>query len=915
MSAIERLSGALRYQIANALRWPSLRPVQEQTIEAVLDGDNCVVLAPTAGGKTEAAFFPLLSRMAEEDWAPVSVVYLSPIRALLNNQEARVSELAAFVGRRAFKWHGDVGASQRTRMVRDPSDILLITPESIEAMLLSSKLPARELFAGLRAVVIDEIHAFAGDDRGAHLSALLERLTRYSQRDVQRIGLSATVGNPAEILRWVQGSSERAARVVDPGGEMARPSTWVAPLRDGIPTPAEGRCRPAVTPLRSDIVLDYVASLPNAAKVVRALHPGKKRLVFTDSRRDAEALAKLLDEEGVLTYLIHGSLSLSARRDAEHAFAEGSDCVVVATSALELGIDVGDLDHVLQIDAPPSVSSFLQRMGRTGRRGGAPNCTFLVTREDRLLHAMAIVRLYREGFVEAVHPSRRATHVLAHQILSLAIQHGGIGRLDVWPWLEGAAPFEAITEEEREALVAHMLHEDVLADHGGRLWLGERGERLYGRANFRALYAVFESPRMITVQYAKQEIGTVDASFLASLDEPDHRGSFTLGGRAWQIVDVEWSRGRCTVKPADAAKAPRWSGGPRHVSHAICQAARRILLAEEHEDEHTDPSWSARAREKLAHERAAHAFLREQADGLVDEGKEQIRWHNFAGGAANLLLARVLERELGGRVISHDSSLTFTKEAGKSVVAVRQALARLRDQGRPSSGDAARFAPDATRGRVSKFQPCLPDALARELMVDKLVDVHGARLALGLPPEADRRAAPGERARPENPIEWVRTPEELERVARALESLPSIALDVETTLTDKRLCLVQVGTVERSYLIDPFGVGDLAPLSRVLGASAVEKIIHNAQFERSVLGALGIELENVYDTLVASRQRRGALGAGHSLRAACRRELDLVVDKGCQTSDWSARPLSAEQEAYAALDVELLIRLAAALRS
>ncbi|MCZ7679721.1 MAG: helicase-related protein [Sandaracinaceae bacterium] len=357
--------------------------------------------------------------MVDEDWAPVSVVYLSPIRALLNNQEQRVADLAGMVGRRAFKWHGDVGAGQRTAFVRDPTDILLITPESIEAMLLTSKTPARELFAGLRAVIVDEIHAFADDDRGAHLSALLERLTRYASRDVQRIGLSATVGNPPEILRWVQGSSERAARVVDPGGARAIP----------------------------ELSVDYVASLENAAKVVRALHPGKKRLVFTDSRQQAEALGQRLAMEGVLTYIIHGSLSLSARRDAERAFAEERDCVIVATSALELGIDVGDLDHVLQIDAPGTVSSFLQRMGRSGRRGGPPNCTFLTTREDRLLQAMAIVRLFREGFVEPVHPSARASHVLAHQILSLAIQHGGIAPDDFWPWLEGAAPFEGLTAE------------------------------------------------------------------------------------------------------------------------------------------------------------------------------------------------------------------------------------------------------------------------------------------------------------------------------------------------------------------------------------------------------------------------------------------------------------------------------------
>lgn len=881
MSGFDRLTGALQYQIVNTLRWPALRPVQERTIDAVLDGDNCVVLAPTAGGKTEAAFFPLLSRMTDEDWRPVSVLYLSPIRALLNNQEPRVAYYAGLLGRRAFKWHGDVAQSARVEFLREPADILLITPESIEAMLMSPKIPARELFVGLRAVVVDEIHAFADDDRGAHLASLLERISRYGGRDLQRIGLSATVGNPGEILRWAEGSSERASRVVDPGGERVTP----------------------------EITIDYVASLDNAAQVVRALHPGKKRLVFTDSRRETEELGRRLDELGVLTYVIHGSLSVSARADAERAFAEGQDCVIVSTSAMELGIDVGDLDHVLQIDAPDRVASFLQRMGRTGRRAGTvPNCTFLCTRQDRLIQAMALVALYREGFVEPVTPSRRASHVLAHQILSLAIQHRGIAAVDFWPWLDGATSYDDLTAEARDELVEHMLHEDILSESEGRLWLGEKGERLYGRANFRALYAVFESPRRIVVEYANAEIGSVEANFLSVLEESNDLGTFTLGGRAWQVLDIDWRRGRCAVKPAEQGRAPRWSGGARHLGYELCQAMRRVLV-----DDLDDPSWSTRARAQLEHARAQHAFLEDTADGLVEEGRDMITWYDFAGGRANLLLARVLERELGGRVTSQNTSITFRKEAGESVVAVRDAIRRLAREDRPSWADALRFAPDTARSRVSKFQPCLPDHLARDLLVEKLVDLASARVVVGVDPELAPPPTGATYVRPALPIVWVRTAEALAELAQRLATAPTVALDVETTLADQALCLVQLGTPEASYLIDPFTVGDLAPLARVLASPTVEKVIHNAQFERSVLGKLGIGIENVCDTLVLSRERRGALGAGHSLRAVIRRELDLVVDKRCQTSDWARRPLTAAQEEYAALDVELLLLLRTAL--
>ncbi|MCP4564535.1 MAG: DEAD/DEAH box helicase [Bosea sp.] len=389
MSAFDRLSPALAYQIVNTLGFRELYPVQLAAIDAVLDGKNAVILAPTAGGKTEAAFFPLLSAMDTAAWPPVSVLYLSPLRALINDQEGRIRRYASTLGRRVFTWHGDVGPTARKRFLEDPADILLTTPESLEAMLMSPRQPARRLFSRLRAVIVDEVHAFAGDDRGAHLAALLERVSRYGGRDLQRLGLSATVGNPEEILRWLAGSSQRPGAVVDP--------------------PRGTR--------EAQLAVDYVGSLENAARVIAQLHPGCKRLVFVDSRRRVETLTELLREQGVGTFLTHGSLAAGERRAAERAFQEGPSCVIVATSALELGIDVGDLDHVVQIDAPGSVASFLQRLGRTGRRRGATaNCTFLATGERALLEAAAIIALFRSGYVEPLRPSRRAAHILAHQL-------------------------------------------------------------------------------------------------------------------------------------------------------------------------------------------------------------------------------------------------------------------------------------------------------------------------------------------------------------------------------------------------------------------------------------------------------------------------------------------------------------------
>lgn len=696
MDAFDQLSPALQYQIVNGLNWTSLRPVQHLTIDAVVAGKNCVVLAPTAGGKTEASFFPVLSRMETESWSPVSVLYLSPIKALLNNQHGRVENLAGLISRRAFKWHGDVGPSQRKAFLRDPADILLTTPESLEAMMMSPKVPARDLFSGLQAVIIDEVHAFANDDRGAHLSAVLERLSRFAGRDIQRIGLSATVGNPEAILRWIGGRSSREGTVISPP-------------------------KPKVDP---KIKIDFVGTPANAAVMIKRLHPGKKRLVFVDSRRGVEELGKFLIQSGVTTYVTHGSLSAAQRKDTERMFEEGSDCVIAATSALELGIDVGDLDHVLQIDSPPSVASFLQRMGRTGRRPNTvPNCVFLTTKEMLTLQAAAIVQLTRAGFVEPVNTRTSAYHILAHQLMALAIARSGVERDEWWAWIEGAAAFAEVTAEERALLLQHMLDAEILTDHGGKLWLGERGEKLYGKRNFGELYAVFSTPRLVTVRHDNNDIGTVDAQFLSGLDAEDGRGTFTLGGRPWEIQHVDWKKAICIVKPAEYAKGTRWSGVPQYLGYDLCQAMREILVSDD-----MDPTWSKRVQEVITTLRAEHMFLRDEVAPMISEAGE-ITWWTWAGGRANLMLAQLIEKDLGGKVVSRNWSITCKDDAGKSLVALQAWVREAATAGRPTDAEAQALASSAVKYQVSKFQPCLPEGLETKLLLASL-DLAATRRAL-----------------------------------------------------------------------------------------------------------------------------------------------------------------------------------------
>ena len=451
MTPFERLHPALRHHVVNSLGWKDLRPFQEAVIDPVLAGKHLLILAPTAGGKTEGAFFPVLSRLLTDDWRGLSILYVCPIKALLNNLEARLARYCTLLGRRSALWHGDIPASQKKAILRDPPECLLTTPESLEVMLVSSKID-RSLFAGLQVVIVDEVHAFAGDDRGWHLLGVLSRIERMCGREFQRIGLSATVGNPEELLDWLAGSCKVQRQVCHP---------------------------PETVATAAEVKLDHVGSLHNAAVVISRLHRGEKRLVFVDSRSRAEQLGRELRSLEVTTFITHSSLSQEERSQAEEAFAGRDDCVIVATSVLELGIDVGDLHRVIQIDAPTNVSSFLQRMGRTGRRPGTPrNCLFLATGDDALLRAAALVELWPSGYIEPVQPPPEPYHILAQQLMALLLQERGvIGRRDWRAWLDIAECqlFAQMPEERVDEVVAWMLAEGILFEDEGLLWFGREG--------------------------------------------------------------------------------------------------------------------------------------------------------------------------------------------------------------------------------------------------------------------------------------------------------------------------------------------------------------------------------------------------------------------------------------------------------
>ena len=286
MDAFDLLHPGLQHHVVNSLGWRELRPFQEEVIPVVLRGDHVVVIAPTAGGKTEAAVLPVLSRMLSEDWRGLSVLYLCPIRALLNNLHIRLSRYATLVGRSCSVWHGDTSPTERARINRERPDILLTTPESLEVMLVSRKTDPVALFGQVRTVIVDELHAFAGDDRGWHMLSVLQRVSRLAGRELQRIGLSATVGNPEQLLRWLVSGSTCPGQVVQP---------------------------PAAATKEPKVQLDFVGSLKNAAVVISRLHRGEKRLVFVDSRARAEELGAELRQLEIKAFVTHHSLSKDQR--------------------------------------------------------------------------------------------------------------------------------------------------------------------------------------------------------------------------------------------------------------------------------------------------------------------------------------------------------------------------------------------------------------------------------------------------------------------------------------------------------------------------------------------------------------------------------------------------------------------------
>lgn len=692
-SAFARFPPRLQAAIVSNLGWSSLRPVQELAGHTLLDGNNAIVLAPTAGGKTEASIFPLLATLMEREPEGVGLIYIAPIKALLNNQAERLGHYTEMVGLRRFLWHGDIKDQEKRAFIKEPTALLMTTPESLEVMLLSAKVPHTKIFSDMRALVIDEVHVLAGTDRGAHLMSVVERLVRYTNNDVQRVGLSATVGNPVDILHWLQGTSKRPGCVVDP---------------------------PKV-PSKKDLRVYLRDTLGAIAQDASQITQSKKSLFFCQSRSLAEEIAERMRNRGTDVFVHHSSVSLEERTAAEDRFHRGTNASIICTSTLELGIDVGDLDLVLQANAPSTVSSFLQRLGRTGRRTGQQaNTTFFCENIETVLQAIAIIELAKKGWVESIPNQTRAWPVLVHQLLALTLQFGGISPELCWGQLSVVPDFSGITHSEFEILIKHMIQEDFLFLAGGLLSMGEKAERVFGRKNFMELYAVFSSPVLYKVQTpAGYTVGSLEQAFVDKLVA--QMSSFLLGGRAWTVMHVSHEERIVGVVPAPRGKKPSWGGfAPQLLGFELCQQIAEILQSES-----TIPYIDAKTQVVLDEYRSDLRPLITEVQSSIQLETDRALWWTFAGGQINHTLKHGLQFHHDWKITSDNFKL---KIEGDSVgyATLSLAIAQMSNLEFWKAPATQRFIlsqlPDY---RLSKFQRALPEVYSLEMINNYLLDICG----------------------------------------------------------------------------------------------------------------------------------------------------------------------------------------------
>ena len=673
--------------------WEQLRGVQVAAADAIFNtNDNVLLTAGTASGKTEAAFFPILTEFWEDPPATVGAIYIGPLKALINDQFLRLDDLCAEAGIPVWRWHGDVAQSHKARLLKHPSGILQITPESLEALLLHKHSAIASLFGDLRYVVIDEVHSLLRGDRGGQCLACIERLSRLAGVQPRRIGLSATIGDPEACGRYLSAGTGRGCvipRIDAPGqrwrvsmehfyvtGPQAPDREWPqdvpetalavpgdepeyeapdAPITSQpIPSPDERPEEAAATQLAlpdPEAATDQapVWADPGVGHIFEHTR-GRKCLVFCNSREEAEDVTTTLRQycearhEPDRFLIHHGNLSQAIRENAEDLMRdEAVGLTTVTTATLELGIDIGQLERAFQIDAPFTVSSFLQRMGRTGRRGQPPEMWFVMREEQpearallpetvpwKLLQGIALVQLYlEERWVEPPSLDGLPYSLLYHQTMATLASCGELTPAALAQRVLTLTPFHRVSLDDFRCLLLHLIETNhIERTEGGGLIVGLAGERVTNNFKF---YAVFAENEEYTVRSESQELGTI-------VQPPPVGERIAIAGHVWVVEEIDHKRHLIEATQVKG-KVPAYFGEVAgDINTRVLERMRQVLR-----EDRSYPYLMHNAQARLAQARhvSANAHLTDQP--LVNLGGNVWCLFPWLGSYAFLALERFLK--------------------------------------------------------------------------------------------------------------------------------------------------------------------------------------------------------------------------------------------------------------------------------
>lgn len=575
--------------------WSELRDAQERAAAPILAADRDVIIAAaTAAGKTEAAFLPILTSLLKAE-EPSCVLYVSPLKALINDQWGRLEGLCESLEIPVVPWHGDISDSKKKRFLKKPEGVLLITPESLEALLMNRGTSLAGLFLGLSYIVVDELHAFIGTERGKQLQSLLHRIEFVLKRNVPRIGLSATLGDMGLAAEYLRSESDWETELIvskDGGQELKVLLKGYVERRPKLSAKDIEALQKVGKPIELEDTIPQ-AQADVAEQVFKAMR-GSNNLIFPNSRAKVELYADLLRrlcERNSLPnefWPHHGSLSKDIREEAEAALKKKErPASAVCTTTLELGIDIGSVKSIAQIGSAPSVASLRQRLGRSGRRKGEPAILRCYSIEPELTPDSAISDLLHEGLVQAIAqinllvkgwfepPLVSGLHLstFIQQLMSAISQYGGLTAGQAWKLLCESGPFSGLTKAEFAQLLKGLGEREILVqDASGLLLYGQLGEKLANHYTFYAAFTTEEEFRLVT------EGKTLGSLPISKPLEPDSYVIFA--GRRWRVRHVDLAAKVIEVVPDKGGKPPKFEGAGGKVHDRVREEMRLVLLGD-----------------------------------------------------------------------------------------------------------------------------------------------------------------------------------------------------------------------------------------------------------------------------------------------------------------------------------------------